>query len=166
MSLFIVDALPLQDPDAERAIEILNPDKVLKAENMRLSPCTGCNACWLKTPGVCAVKDDYEQLLKGYLGYDTTVFLSGTALGFVDYKMKNIADRLLPLATMYTYFVEGEMRHIPRYKKEYRFGLLYKGEADGDYLNRWLYRTALNMRGVSLGAFPIGMAKEAFSCTL
>lgn len=166
MSLLIVNVLPAEDKTAQEAIRQLKPDKVLQTTTMRLLPCIGCNDCWLKTPGVCAIKDDYPELLKGYLTYDATVFVAATALGFVDYRMKNLTDRLLPLATMYTCFVDGEMRHVPRYDKQYRFGLLYKGDADEDYLNRWLARTALNMNGVSLGAFPIEQAEEAFSCIL
>jgi multimeric flavodoxin WrbA len=160
MSLLIVNTLPAKEETAQRAIRLLKPDKVLETTAMRLLPCLGCNDCWLKTPGICAIKDDYPELLKGYLSYDATIFLAGTSLGFVDYRMKNLADRLLPLATMYTQVVDGEMRHVPRYDKHYKFGLLYKGEADGTYLNRWLSRTALNMDGVSLGAFPIEKAEE------
>lgn len=166
MSLLIVNALSASDDSAQKAIAELRPDQVLQTDGLRLSPCTGCNACWLKTPGLCLIGDDYPELLKGYLNYDATVFLAGTALGFVDYKMKNLVDRMLPLATMYTHFVDGEMRHVPRYDRRYRFGLLYRGEADGAYLNRWLARATLNMNGDSLGAFPIQQAKEAFSCTL
>lgn len=163
MSLLIVNTLPAEEETARRAIRLLKPDKVWETTTMRLLPCLGYNDCWLKTPGICAIKDDYPELLKGYFAYDATIFLSGTALGFVDYRMKNLTDRLLPLATMYTQFVDGEMRHVSWYDKHYRFGLLYNGEADGVYLNRWLARTALNMNGVSLGAFPIEQAKEAFS---
>lgn len=163
MSLLIVNTLPAEEETARRAIRLLKPDKVWETTTMRLLPCLGYNDCWLKTPGICAIKDDYPELLKGYLAYDATIFLAGTALGFVDYRMKNLTDRLLPLATMYTQFVDGEMRHVSWYDKHYRFGLLYNGEADGVYLNRWLARTALNMNGVSLGAFPIEQAKEAFS---
>ena len=57
------------------------------------------------------------------------MFLSGTALNFVDYRMKNIVDRMLPLATMYIHIVDGQCRHVPRYDKKLRFGLLYAGAA-------------------------------------
>lgn len=118
----------------------------------------------LQTPGRCAIRDDYEELLKAYLHYDAVIYLSGTALGFVHHPMKNIVDRILPLATMYTCFVDGQMRHVPRYRKDFRFGLLYEGEADRAYLNRWLERVALNMHGTSLEAFPLSEAKEVASC--
>ena len=116
------------------------------------------------TPGVCAIKDGYEELLKAYLQYDAVVFLSGTALNFVDYRMKNVIDRTLPLATMYTHIVDGQFRHVPRYDKKFRFGLMYSGSADGGYLNRWMERVMLNFGGENMGAYPIDHAKEVLSC--
>lgn len=116
------------------------------------------------TPGICAVKDGYEELLKAYLAYDATIFLSGTALNFVDHRMKNVIDRLLPLVTMYVHIVDGQCRHVPRYEKKLRFGLLYAGSADGEYLNRWMERVMLNFGGESLGVSPISDAKEVLSC--
>lgn len=79
MSLLIVNVLPMEEETAQRAIQLLKPDKVWETTTMRLLPCLGCNDCWLKTPGICAIKDDYSELLKDYLAYDTTIFLAGTA---------------------------------------------------------------------------------------
>ena len=74
--------------------------------------------------------------------------------------MKNVIDRMLPLANMYIHIVDGQCRHLPRYDKRYRFGLLYDGQADREYLNEWLARVALNFGGDSIGAFPVSQAKE------
>lgn len=121
---------------------------------MKITPCIGCNACWLKTPGICAVKDDYEQILKACLEHDTAIIISDTSLSFISYKAKNVVDRMLPLATMYVHIVDGQMRHIPRYEKKYRFGIVYSGTADRAYMEQWLERFALNLSGISIGAFP------------
>ena len=168
MSLLIVNLLPEDDPAALTAIETLGtavPDnRVIHAYEKNLRPCVGCNACWLKTPGVCAIRDGYEELLKAYLEYDAAVFLSGTALDFVDHRMKNIIDRLLPLATMYIHIVDGQCRHVPRYGKRLRFGLLYKGVADEAYLREWMDRVMLNLGGSSIGVFPITQAEEVHAC--
>ena len=165
--ILIVSTLP-QGGAADAAVRDLVSSaadyKVIWADKMNIHPCIGCNDCWLKTPGRCAIRDDYEELLKAYLHYDTILYLSGTALGFVHHPMKNIVDRILPLATMYTCFVDGQMRHVPRYQKSFRFALLYEGEADRAYLSRWLERVALNMHGTSLGTFPLSAAKEAALC--
>lgn len=151
--------LPKDHPLAEKAIcclaEKASECKTFYAEDMRITPCIGCNAWWLKTPGICAVKDDYEQILKAYLQYDVTVFISDTVLGFVDYKMKNVIDRILPMATMYTRIEDGQTHHVPRYEKEFRFGLLYAGNGNQAYLTHWMDRFCLNFHGISLGAFPI-----------
>ena len=167
-NLLVVSVLPEDDPTAQAAIETLKRSvadtEVIFAYEYNFRPCIGCNACWLVTPGTCAVKDGYEKLLKAYLEYDNVLFLSGTALNFIDYRMKNLIDRLLPLATMYIRIADGQCRHVPRYDKKFRFGLLYSGSADCNYLNRWLERVMLNFDGESLGAYPIGNAKEVFSC--
>ena len=166
MRLFIVNTLPEERAqDAIKALRACVPDCiVMDTTTMQISPCVGCNACWLKTPGVCSIRDGYEELIKGYLESDAVVFLSGTALNFVDHRMKNLIDRLLPLATMYVRIKDGQCRHRPRYRKHFRFGLLYDGTADQAYLNEWMRRVMLNFDGDSLGAFPITQAKEVLSC--
>ena len=162
-NLLIVSVLPEDDPTAQAAIQTLkNAAKiqVIHAFEQSFRPCVGCNACWLVTPGVCAIKDGYTELLKAYLQSDAVLFLSDTALNFVDYRMKNLIDRLLPLVTMYIRIADGQCRHVPRYDKKVRFGLLYKGAADHDYLNRWMGRVMLNFDGESLGAYPIENAER------
>ena len=168
MILLIVNLLPEDAPEALTAIETLSaavPDhRVIHAYEKNLRPCVGCNACWLVTPGVCSLRDGYEELLKAYLEYDVTVFLAGTALNFVDHRMKNVIDRILPLATMYIRIVDGQCRNVPRYEKKLRLGLLYSGTADGAYLSHWMERVALNLGGESLGSYPIAEAKEVLLC--
>ncbi|MGN1026461.1 MAG: hypothetical protein ACI4P4_08645, partial [Faecousia sp.] len=82
----------------------------------------------------------------------------------VDHRMKNVIDRILPLATMYIHIVDSQCRHVPRYDKKLRFGLLYSGPADRAYLNHWMDRVMLNLGGESLGTYPIDHAKEVLSC--
>ena len=166
--LLVINTLPEHDPAVSSALEALGRGaeevRVIHTYEKNLRPCIGCNACWLVTPGICAVKDGYEELLEAYLDYDATIFLSGTALNFVDHRMKNVIDRLLPLITMYIHIVDGQCRHVPRYEKKLRFCLLYAGSADKAYLNRWMERVMLNFGGESLGAYPISDAKEVLSC--
>ena len=129
--LLIINTLPENDPAVSSALEALgrgaNEVRLIHTYEKNLRPCIGCNACWLVTPGICAVKDGYEELLKAYLDYDATVFMSGTALNFVDHRMKNVIDRLLPLVTMYVHIVGGQCRHVPRYATKLRFCLLSAG---------------------------------------
>ena len=42
--------------------------EVINTSGMKISHCMGCNHCWLKTPGICAIKDDYEGIIKKLVG--------------------------------------------------------------------------------------------------
>ena len=121
--------------------------EIIEASNLNISHCIGCNHCWLKTPGECAVKDDYEEILKKIVHADQLWVISDTALGFINHKGKNIFDMV-----------------IKRYKKNANVGLIFNGDADGDFLNRWMERVALNLGSKSLGAFKESEVKEALSC--
>ena len=116
--LLIINTLPENDPAVSSALgRGADEVRVIHTYEKNLRSCMGCNACWLVKLGICAVKDGYEELLKANLDYDATVFLSGTALNFVDHRMKNVIDRLLSLVTMYVHIADGQCRHVPRYEK-------------------------------------------------
>ena len=138
--------------------------QIVEAGDMKISHCIGCNYCWLKTPGVCSIKDDYEEILKKIIKADQLWVISDTALGFIDHKGKNIFDRILPIATMYLKFKGDQMRHVARYKKRTDVGLIVTGEADMDYLKKWTVRCALNFESESLGAYSKESIEEAAAC--
>ena len=96
MSLLIVNTLPGDDPEALNAIDILSRDseecKVINAYEMNIIPCIGCNNCWLKTPGICSLKDGYEEILKGYLKYDKTVFMYNRYSNSFTYRYDHFFD--------------------------------------------------------------------------
>jgi len=88
---------------------VVKDDDAINTDDYKIGHCVGCTHCWLKTPGVCAVKDDWEILFKRIISADTVVFITEAKLGFVSHKMKNIVDRLIPIATPYTTLYKGEM---------------------------------------------------------
>ena len=145
---------------AARSIDI----DIVEASGLKISHCIGCNFCWLKTPGECSIKDDYEVILKKIIHADQMWVISSTALGFLDHNGKNIYDRILPIATMFLKFKGDQMRHVIRYDNRTDLGIIYKGDADREYLERWNKRAALNFESRSLGVFNTEEVKEAVSC--
>ena len=66
--------------DKETIIALL-PDKeveIIDTADMNIAHCMGCNQCWLKTPGICAIKDDYENILKKLVKADNLWLVSDT----------------------------------------------------------------------------------------
>lgn len=140
--------------------------ELIDTTGMNISHCVGCNYCWLKTPGICAIKDDYAPILKKMSKAAQVWLITDTRFGFVSYQTKNIVDRVMPLVTMYLKFKDGQMRHVMRYDHQPDIGIIYTGEGDKAYLERWCGRTALNLGSSSLGVFPAEDRKEAVSCML
>lgn len=129
--------------------------KVIYTDALKINNCVGCTNCWLKTPGVCAIKDDYIEVFKSFLKADSIIFITEMKNGFISYKMKNMIDRIIPLVVPYTKIYNGAMRHISRYNKKWNVGLIYIGECDKKFINKWMMRFTLNFYSRSLGAYGI-----------
>lgn len=162
--MLVIKVASGNSPEIQNAIEKLTectPEhKVIDASQMDIQPCRGCCKCMLDTPGVCCIRDDNETLLRAYLQYDDIVFIADTALHYIDYKAKNIIDRIFPLVNVLTRFHEGEILHLPRYDTTFRVALLYTGSADRDLLNLWMIRFQKNMSARSIGAYPMCEVEE------
>jgi len=138
--------------------------ELVRTEGMNISHCVGCNYCWLKTPGICCIEDDYEPILKKMIDADKLLLIGDTSLGFVSYKAKNIMDRIMPLLLMYLEFRKGKMRHRLRYDGRMDFGLIYNGDADREFMEEWCQRVADNIDSKSLGAYPADKIEEVAAC--
>ncbi len=136
-----------------------NEVEMIKTSEMNISHCLGCNQCWLKTPGVCAIKDDYEKIVRKLVGAQNLWIVSDTRFGFLDYRGKRVMDRIMPMLNMNIEFRDGWMRHQLRYHT-LNVGVIYKGKGDQQLLDEWCERAAVNLGGHSLGATALIGGKE------
>ena len=127
---------------------------IVNTAEMKIAHCVGCNMCWLKTPGVCAIKDDYEIILKKLVKSDNLWIVADTKFGFIDYRGKQVLDRIVPMLNMYIEIRDGWERHQLRYHP-LNFGVIYKGNGNKELLEEWSMRVARNMAGKSLGAIAL-----------
>ncbi len=84
---------------------------------MQIKDCIGCYACWLKTPGLCVLKDDMDKVLASYVKSDWVILATPVCIGFVSPLVKRISDRSLPLIHPYLRLDEDRMKHVNRYEK-------------------------------------------------
>ncbi len=147
------------DNDMIRALIPNQEVEIIDTSDMKIAHCMGCNQCWLKTPGVCAIKDDYESILKKLVQVDNLWLVSDTRFGFLDHNGKRMMDRIMPMLNMTIGFRDGWMRHELRYHA-LNIGLLYKGNAEQTMMEDWCKRTAANIGGHSLGAIALEKIPE------
>lgn len=98
--------------------------EIFTLRDMKIGYCTGCWDCWVKTPGLCALKDDMPKILKSVAASDRTIFLSPVSMDFVTSQIKKTCDRMIPLVHPYVEVYHGEFHHKNRYESYPELGLL------------------------------------------
>lgn len=137
---------------------------ILNTASMKIQHCIGCNQCWLKTPGVCAIKDDYEEIIRKLVKAQNIWLVADTRFGFLDYRGKRIMDRIMPMLNVNVEIRDGWMRHQLRYHA-LNVGVIYQGDGDKELLQEWAERCAMNLGGESLGVISLDKTgKEVASC--
>jgi len=63
----------------------------------KINHCTGCFACWTKTPGVCIHRDDMPDLLEKIRRADVLVYATPLYIFSTSGLMKDFMDRFIPL---------------------------------------------------------------------
>jgi multimeric flavodoxin WrbA len=94
--------------------------------------CHGCFYCWVKTPGICVLKDAAAVIHKAVINADLLIFASPLKLGFTSSVLKKITDRLIVLLHPYIKLRQGEMHHEKRYAQYPNFGIILQKEPDTD----------------------------------
>jgi multimeric flavodoxin WrbA len=103
-----------------------------RLRDMNLKYCTGCFGCWLKTPGLCMIKDDAEAIYRAYVMADLVIMASPVIMGFTSAVLKRAQDRIIPLVLPYIEPVGGELHHPLRYNRKPLMGLLLEKSLDTD----------------------------------
>ena len=160
MKTLVLNTLGKEVSEQIKSLVKDNESEIVDTSDMKIAHCMGCNQCWLKTPGICAIKDDYEEIIKKLVESENLWIVSDTRLGFLDYQGKRLMDRIMPMLNMTIGFRDGWMRHELRYHS-LNIGLLYKGDADQAMMEDWCKRTAANIGGHPLGAIAFEKAKES-----
>lgn len=84
------------------------------ANDLKINPCKGDFSCWIRTPGRCIHDDDMAWLLPKVTQADITVWASPIYCDGVTGTIKNLMERLLPMALPYFEIRDGHIRHPGR----------------------------------------------------
>ncbi len=99
--------------EAEAEVELFYTKK------LKINPCQGEFNCWLKTPGKCFQKDDMQMLHPKLREADIWVFATPVYVDGVSGPMKNLMDRMIPLAQPFIELRDGHCRHPGREGAKY-----------------------------------------------
>lgn len=120
----------------------------LELDLLAVQPCRGCFQCWLKHPGLCAIKDDAEPYLKAWVASDALVCVTPVTFGGYSAALKKVLDRSIPLILPFFIKTRGEIHHPLRYVKQRKFltvGTLPEPDPEAERIFRDLVgRNAIN----------------------
>jgi multimeric flavodoxin WrbA len=90
--------------------------EVLNLTQMEIAPCTGCFACWTKTPGRCIIPDQGDLAAKALVNSQLAVFLTPLSFGGYNFHLKKALDRIICVVSPFFTRVRGEIHHQKRYE--------------------------------------------------
>ena len=90
--------------------------------------CIGCFGCWLKTPGRCVIKDEYQEMGMKLSKVDELLIISKATFGSYSSAVKNVLDRSISYVSPYFVIRKGEMHHQERYHKNLKISAIFYGE--------------------------------------
>lgn len=125
--------------------------KYFKLRDMNINYCQGCWDCWVKTPGKCPLKDDYEQILSAIPSADLVTVITPVIAGYESSLVKTFSDRMIPIVHPYIERYKGEMHHKQRYINNPNYKLIvledeYTTEEDIIAIKELYERMMLNFR--------------------
>jgi multimeric flavodoxin WrbA len=83
-------------------------------QQLKINPCQGDLACWLKTPGECFQMDDMQTLYPLLRDADVWVFATPVYVDGMSGPMKNVLDRTIALMEPFYELCDGHCRHPMR----------------------------------------------------
>lgn len=119
----------LNTEDSKEIMSSLPPNsKVLSKDVNNIHGCLGCFNCWVKTPGRCVIEDSYTEMPKYILEGGTFVIITKIKYGCYTSYVKNVIDRSIGILLPFFQTVNGELHHLPRYKKRLKFVVIGYGK--------------------------------------
>lgn len=70
---------------------------IINIQQSKINHCTGCFACWTKTPGKCVIADDMDGYIQKYIEADLVIWSMPLYFYGMPSKVKAFLDRFLPL---------------------------------------------------------------------
>lgn len=93
-------------------------------EARRIATCNGCFECWVKTPGVCRIRDYNRELAEKVIGSDLLMLVSRVRFGSYDSEVQTAMEHMIPLISPFFRSVGGETHHARRYEHYPSFGAI------------------------------------------
>lgn len=127
----------------------LGENDTVLSKDSGISQCIGCFGCWIKTPSVCVIKDEYQKLGGLVCQSDEVILISRCVYGGYSLFVKNVLDRSIACLLPFFSIRNGEVHHTPRTENRPRFTVHLYGdditEAERETASKLVPANAVNL---------------------
>jgi len=105
--------------EKESSIYLPNESENIKyfAAPPKIQDCIGCFGCWIKTPGMCVIKDISNAFIKMIPEHDVFMVICKCVYGGLSPDVKIVLERSIGVLSPFFGVINGEMHHLRRHKK-------------------------------------------------
>lgn len=125
MNLVIHD---LEQEDLSSIFPALGDDIKIISDDGTIKSCIGCFGCWIKTPAVCVIRDNYGDMGELFSKCDTLTIISKCFYGGFSPFIRNVIDRSISFGHPYFAIRNGEMHHKNRYDNHFDLKVMFYGD--------------------------------------
>lgn len=126
MNMIIHD---LTDERFRAAFSQIPSDTAVISDNGAVQTCVGCFGCWIKTPGVCVLKDGYENMGALLSRTDRLIIISECCFGGYSPFVKTVLDRSISYLLPFFKTIDDETHHQQRYRKDLTLSVYFYGKS-------------------------------------
>ena len=105
-----------------------DPDTIIISDSGTIRNCIGCFGCWIKTPGICVLKDGYNNMGELLSKCDELIIISKCVYGSYSPFIRNVWDRSIPYLLPYFITRNNETHHRRRYENTFSLSVHFYGE--------------------------------------
>ncbi|SHO48876.1 flavodoxin family protein [Anaerocolumna xylanovorans] len=105
----------------------VDSDTTVISDNGTIKNCIGCFGCWIKTPGMCVIKDDYRNMGQLLSKCDELIIISSCLYGSYSPFVRNVLDRSISFLLPYFMHKNGETHHKNRYNNHFTLSVHFYG---------------------------------------
>lgn len=124
MKLIIHD---LKNEEFQRLFPKELKDTKVISDDGTIKHCIGCFGCWIKTPGVCVIRDNYGDMGEILSKSDEIIIISKCCYGGYSPFVKNVLDRAISYAHPNLVMRNGEIHHKRRYSNKFTMNIWFYG---------------------------------------
>ena len=147
----IIHDLSMEQSELVGLDQLSDEENIIVNGNGKNHYCIGCFACWLKTPGRCMIKDEYQGMGEKISKVDELLIISKATFGSYSSVVKNVLDRSISYVSPYFVIRNGEMHHKERYHKNLKVSAVFYGddmtEAEKETSVNLVVANAVNLNG-------------------